>query len=110
MAPQAPLQCCCVSAYRRGALRSPFAGQSPAPTARAIAARRLDAEVIQDALGGLAPLVDGGDHQVRAAHHVAAGEDLLVAGLEAEPALLRGQHPVALVELDALAGEPLGGG
>src|SRR5690606_4809136 len=48
----------------------------------------LYAEVIEDALGGGAPFMDRGDHQIGAAHHVTASEDFRVAGLELVRALL----------------------
>ena len=51
--------------------------------------------MIEDALRGLTALEDGGDHQIRSAHHVAAGEDLGVAGLAGVGVALRADAAVA---------------
>src|SRR5690606_18860061 len=83
-------------------------GQMPSPPNR-VDARTLsgsDAQIVEDALGGLAALVDGGDHQVGTAHHVAAGEHLGVAGLELETTLGRSDHAALLVGADAEVLEP----
>jgi len=61
----------------------------------------------QDALGGLTTLPHRGDDQIRAADHVAAGEDLGVVGLERELALFLDPDPFALIDADAVVLEPL---
>src|SRR5690554_2074412 len=65
-----------------------------------------DLEVIQNSLGSLPPFPDGGDHQIRAADHVATGEDLRVAGLELVSGLFRGDDPALTVYLHLYIGEP----
>jgi len=44
--------------------------------------RSVNPQIGEDALGRLSALPDGGDHQVGAAHHVAAGKNFGVAGLQ----------------------------
>src|SRR5690606_11624814 len=63
-------------------------------------------EIIQYPLSGLAPFPDRGDHQIRAAHHIATGEHLGVAGLEFVPRLLGGDHPALFIDADFNVGEP----
>ena len=69
-----------------------------------------DLQIIEDAFGGLAPLVNGRDHQIRAAHHVATGKDLGVLGLK--QVLGQGRtvdaDAAVLVQVDLVAAEPFG--
>ena len=44
----------------------------------------LNFEEVENTLGGLATLPDGGNHQVGTAHHIAAGKYFRVGGLELE--------------------------
>src|SRR5512139_879884 len=69
------------------------------------AAGLQQAEVAEDALGGLAAFPHRGDHQVGAAHHVAAGKHLGVGGLVGVR-LAPGDHAAALVDADVVVGEP----
>src|SRR5690606_19292625 len=66
-----------------------------------------DLEVVENALGRLASLEDGGDHQIGAPDHVAAGKYLRVAGLVLEMPLRRCSHAALAVGLDFLGAEPL---
>src|SRR3990167_8355511 len=66
----------------------------------------LDAEVVEDAFGGITAFEDCRHHQVRTANHIATGEDLRVAGLVLELALLRRYHAALAVGLDLEIAEP----
>src|SRR5690606_34468871 len=68
----------------------------------------LDIQVVEDTFRRLASFEDRRDHQIGAAHHVAAGEDLRVAGLVLERAHFRRDHPPLAVSLDVLRGKPVG--
>ncbi len=56
-----------------------------------------DAQVIENALGRLSPFPNRRDHQIRAAHHVAAGKDFWVGSLELERLVLRRDHGIPIV-------------
>ena len=65
------------------------------------------AQIAHDALGRFAAFPDRRDHQVRAAHHVAAGEDLGVGGLAGELFALVDDHAVTVVHVDFELLEPV---
>src|SRR5690606_29653109 len=82
-------------------------------TARPIGACRhawpdagLQAEIIEDAFGSLTPFMDGGYHQIGAAHHIAPGKHLGIAGLELVLAIRRSQYTALAVDTDGEIGEP----
>src|SRR5581483_3745335 len=64
-------------------------------------------EVVEYSLRGLAAFEHRGDHQVRAAHHVAAGEHLCVGCLKRRLAPGRHAHPAVGMQTDVVAIEPL---
>src|ERR1700683_263173 len=73
------------------------------------AALRLEAERIQYAVRGLAPFEYRGHHQVRSAHHVAAGEYLGIGGLKPLLRRRRDTHPAVAMQCNPLLGEPARG-
>src|SRR5690606_16536438 len=84
--------CCGKGARPDGTLQP-----SSAPTTLQQVKGASDLEAIQAPLGRLPPFPDGGDHQSRAADHVATGEDLRVAGLELVSGLFRSDDPALTV-------------
>src|ERR1700722_4067418 len=70
--------------------------------------RRSDyAHVVQHAARALAALEHRGDHQVRAAHHVAAGKHLRIGGLERARCGRGHAHPTAWMERNIVWLEPV---
>src|SRR5215472_5315513 len=63
-------------------------------------------EVLQDPARSLASLEHRRHHQIRAAHHVTAGEHLRVGSLKGTGCAGRDAHAPAIVEADAVLREP----
>src|SRR5690606_28837982 len=81
----------------------------PAPVTEERSPPSLYAEIVHDPLRRFAALEHRGHDEVRAAHHVAAGEDLRVRGLETRLGRARHARAAVPVQLDAELREPFGG-
>jgi len=82
MSPGAMTPAGCVRACSLRGCKARRARTGTGKKTRGAFCRSVNPQIGQDALGRLPALPDGGDHQVGAAHHVAAGKNFGVAGLQ----------------------------
>jgi len=63
----------------------------------------------QDTLGSFAAFEYRGHDQIRAAHHIAAGKNFGVGGLESGLRRAGNTHPAVAVQIDFMRFKPVGG-